>query len=114
MPRAVVITKLDHARANYENALAAAQRAFGDKVLPLYLPADSPCTGLIGLLSQNHYEYAGGKRTDSHRPDPSYADAIEEMRGSLIEGIIEESEDETLMERYLGGEDIDQSVLIDD
>ena len=63
MPRAVLITKLDHARANYENALAAAQQAFGDKVLPLYLPADTPCTGLIGLLSQTHFEYADGKRT---------------------------------------------------
>jgi elongation factor G len=114
MPRAVIITKLDHARANYDNALAAAQRAFGDKVLPLYLPANSPCTGLIGLLSGNHYEYAGGKRTGTHEPDSSYADAIEETRGSLIEGIIEESEDETLMERYLGGEEIDQSVLIED
>src|SRR6266545_6556193 len=31
MPRAVVITKLDHARANYESALTAAQEAFGDK-----------------------------------------------------------------------------------
>ena len=39
MPRAVVVTKLDHARANYDNALAGAQQAFGDKVLPLYLPA---------------------------------------------------------------------------
>ena len=38
MPRAVVITKLDHARANYQEALAAAQNSFGDKVLPLYLP----------------------------------------------------------------------------
>ncbi|HEX2286630.1 MAG TPA: GTP-binding protein, partial [Mycobacterium sp.] len=114
MPRAVVITKLDHARANYDNALAAAQQAFGDKVLPLYLPADSPCTGLIGLLSQTHYEYSGGKRTGTHEPDASYADAIEEMRGTLIEGIIEESEDETLMDRYLGGEAIDQSVLIKD
>ena len=114
MPRAVVITKLDHARANYDSALAAAQEAFGDKVLPLYLPADTPCTGLIGLLSQTHYEYADGKRTSTHAPDASYADAIEELRGTLIEGIIEESEDETLMERYLGGEEIDQSVLIDD
>jgi elongation factor G len=114
MPRAVVITKLDHARANYDNALAAAQRAFGDKVLPLYLPADSPCTGLIGLLSTTHYEYADGKRTATHEPDPSYTDAITEQRGSLIEGIIEESEDETLMERYLGGEQIDQSALIED
>jgi len=114
MPRAVVITKLDHARANYESALAEAQQAFGDKVLPLYLAADTPCTGLIGLLSQTHYEYAGGKRTTTHAPDASYSDAIEELRGTLIEGIIEESEDETLMERYLGGEEIDQSVLIDD
>lgn len=124
MPRAVVITKLDHARANYDNALAAAQHAFGDKVLPLYLPAgrakpggkesDSPCTGLIGLLSQTHYEYADGKRTGTHEPDDAYADTMSEHRGTLIEGIIEESEDETLMERYLGGEQIDQSALIDD
>jgi elongation factor G len=110
MPRGVVITKLDHARASYESALAAARNAFGDKVLPLYLPAGS---GLIGLLSQTHYEYSDGKRT-THEPDPSYGDQIEELRGTLIEGIIEESEDETLMERYLGGEEIDQSVLIDD
>ncbi len=123
MPRAVVVTKLDHARANYDNALAAAQQAFGDKVMPLYLPAGGGsiagtagggCTGLIGLLSQTHFEYADGKRTTSHDPDASFGDAIEQMRGSLIEGIIEESEDETLMERYLGGEEIDQSVLIDD
>ncbi|MBW0017939.1 MAG: elongation factor G-like protein EF-G2 [Mycobacterium sp.] len=110
MPRAVVITKLDHARANYQEALVAAQDAFGDKVLPLYLPVGD---GLIGLLSQQHYEYSGGTRT-THPPDPSNADQIEEARGALIEGIIEESEDESLMERYLGGESIDESVLIED
>jgi len=110
MPRAVVITKLDHARANYDNALTTAQDAFGDKVLPLYLPAGE---GLIGLLSQTHYEYQDGRRT-AHPPDSAFADQIEEARGTLIEGIIEESEDESLMERYLGGEKIDESVLIDD
>ncbi|BBZ42571.1 elongation factor G-like protein EF-G2 [Mycobacterium conspicuum] len=114
MPRAVVITKLDHARANYQEALAAAQNAFGDKVLPLYLPTGMPsCTGLIGLLSQTYYKYDGGKRT-TQPPDPSDADRIEEARGTLIEGIIEESEDESLMERYLGGEKIDESVLVED
>ncbi|BBX64458.1 elongation factor G-like protein [Mycobacterium saskatchewanense] len=114
MPRAVVITKLDHARANYYEALTAAQNAFGDKVLPLYLPTGLPaCEGLIGLLSQTRYSYAGGKRT-AQPPDPSDADRIEEARGTLIEGIIEESEDESLMERYLGGESIDESVLVQD
>ncbi|MEB3980659.1 elongation factor G-like protein EF-G2 [Mycobacterium sp. 663a-19] len=110
MPRAVVITKLDHARANYQEALTAAQEAFGDKVLPLYLPTGN---GLIGLLSQTQYEYTDGTRT-TRSPDESDADRIEEARGTLIEGIIEESEDESLMERYLGGETIDESVLIDD
>lgn len=110
MPRAVVITKLDHARANYSEALAAAQNAFGDKVLPLYLPTSD---GLIGLLSQQRYQYSDGTRTVLP-PDESDADHIEEARGTLIEGIIEESEDESLMERYLGGEPIDESVLISD
>lgn len=110
MPRAVVITKLDHARANYDNALDAAQNAFGDKVLPLYLPAGD---GLIGLLSQKHLGYADGTRS-TQDPDSSYAGQIEQSRGALIEGIIEESEDESLMERYLGGEEIDQAGLIDD
>jgi elongation factor G len=123
MPRAVVVTKLDHARANYDNALVAAQAAFGDKVLPLYLPANSgsiagttgvPCTGLIGLLSQTHYEYSDDGKGSTREPVSSYVDRLSELRGTLIEGIIEESEDETLMERYLDGEEIDEKVLIED
>lgn len=110
MPRAVVITKLDHARANYGSALQGAQDAFGDKVLPLYFPAGA---GVIGLLTGSHYEYFNGKRT-IHPPDGTYSERIDELRGTLIEGIIEESEDESLMERYLGGEVIDQAVLIED
>jgi elongation factor G len=119
LPRAVVITKLDHARANYANTLASAQHAFGDKVAPLYFPAgDSGSNagsagGFIGLLTRTHYDYSGGTRT-TRPPDGSYDDEIAELRGSLIEGIIEESEDETLMERYLNGEEIDESVLIAD
>jgi elongation factor G len=97
MPRAVVITKLDQARADYDGVLAQAQEAFGDKVMPLYVPerTDGEVTSLTGLLD------AG---------DGSY----EDLRGSLIEGVIEESEDETLMDRYLGGEEISPEVLTDD
>src|SRR3954463_11033368 len=96
MPRAVVITKLDQARADYDGVLAAAQAAFGDKVLPLYVPVrdGDDVTGLVDLMNDD------GEHED--------------LRGALIEGIIEESEDETLMDRYLGGEEIDQSVLIED
>ena len=42
------------------------------------------------------------------------ADQAETLRGELIEGIIQESEDESLMDRYLSGEEIDPKVLIED
>jgi elongation factor G len=84
MPRAVVVTKLDHARASFAGAVQSAQESFGDKVIPLYLPDGD---GLVSLLADD---------------------------ATLIEGIIEESEDETLMERYLGGEQIDNAVLVAD
>ncbi len=96
MPRAVVITKLDQARADYDGVLTAAQAAFGDKVLPLYVPVrdGSEVTGLVDLMVDD------GDHDD--------------LRGALIEGIIEESEDETLMDRYLGGEEISHDTLTKD
>ena len=39
---------------------------------------------------------------------------MDEARNRLIEGIIAESEDETLMDRYLGGEQIDVKTLVED
>ncbi|MEZ5093371.1 elongation factor G-like protein EF-G2 [Nocardioides sp.] len=97
MPRAVVITKLDQARADYDGVLLQAQDAFGDKVMPLYLPVrdGEEVTALAGLLSPSEH-------------------ADDEQRGSLIEAVIEESEDETLMERYLGGEEVAEDVLVAD
>ncbi len=99
MPRAVVVTKLDHARADYPGVLAQAQAAFGDKVLPAFLPVHEggALVGLAGLID--------GKDAEG--------DAVDQ-RAALIEAVIEESEDETLMERYLGGEEIGADVLVAD
>jgi elongation factor G len=113
MPRAVVITKIDHQRAEFQATLDACREAFGDAVAPLYLPVGEPVNGLIGLLSQKLYSYAGGVRTEG-APAAEDADRMSELRGELIEGIITESEDESLMDRYLSGEDIEPKVLIED
>jgi elongation factor G len=115
MPRAVVITKVDHGRADYATVLAECQGAFGEGVLPLYLPVpaagDTGVSGLIGLLSETLYDYSSGKAVASPASD---VDRMGPARDTLIEGIITESEDETLMERYLSGETVPTDVLIGD
>ena len=59
LPRAVVISRLDHPRADFDAAVARCRLAFGDAILPLYLPvrADGALTGLLGLLSGTVSEY---------------------------------------------------------
>src|SRR5439155_9435981 len=95
MPRAVVITRLDSPRANFEDTLAACQSAFGDGVLPLYLPLhgnasggdENSVGGLIGLLSQQVFDYSSGSR-EQRDPEPEHLPLIEASRNALIEGII--------------------------
>ncbi|MGW7266642.1 elongation factor G-like protein EF-G2 [Streptomyces sp. NPDC054842] len=125
MPRAIVVTHLEAARADFEEMTRICADAFGaddpDAVLPLYLPlrgapgpdGHAPVTGLIGLLSQRLFDYSSGERKESE-PGPEQLPLIDEARNRLIEGIIAESEDETLMDRYLGGEEIDLKTLVQD
>jgi elongation factor G len=103
MPRAVVVSRCDHARADIEATIAACRDAFGSGVAPLYLPirtGDGGVAGLYGLLSQT--------------PAGQAPAGVEDARGTLIEGIIEQSEDETLLERYLSGETLELDTLIKD
>ncbi|SCL47549.1 translation elongation factor 2 (EF-2/EF-G) [Micromonospora citrea] len=118
MPRAVAVSRLDHPRADFDEAVALCQRVFGDNVLPLYLPMlgdDGVSTvGLLGLITRRVFDYTAGLPADVREPDPEHLPAIVESRNELIEGIIAESEDETLMDRYLEGEEIGTDVLVDD
>ncbi|RKT03698.1 translation elongation factor 2 (EF-2/EF-G) [Streptomyces sp. 3211.6] len=125
MPRAIVVTHLEAARSDYSQMASVCGEIFGaddpDAVIPLYLPllaapgpdGHSPVTGLLGLLSRRVYDYSSGARAERD-PDPAELALIEGARARLIEGIIAESEDETLMDRYLGGENIDVKTLVDD
>jgi elongation factor G len=97
-PRAVVINRLDAPRADLGHALAACREAFGgvdgNAVLPLYVPS-ADGSRLIDLLIATDAEY-------------------EVDRSALIEAIIAESEDESLLDRYLSGETLDPEMLAAD
>ena len=73
MPRAVVIARLDHQRADAAAEMAACQEAFGAGVLPLYLPASGGRQGLLGLITRRFFDYSDGhppKVSDARRERP--------------------------------------------
>ncbi|GAB4587680.1 hypothetical protein Ntsu_55120 [Nocardia sp. IFM 10818] len=122
MPRAIVLTHLDTARADFEDMTDTCREILGggaaESMLPLHLPvygpksADGhrPVTGLIDLLTQHVYDYSAGEHTETPASEEQL-ELMAEARNRLIEGIIAESEDETLMERYISGEEIDLATL---
>ena len=86
----------------------------GQAVLPLYLPVAtaSRADGSSACCRAPSTTTAVGSRrgsrpTDAGRPRRT-------QRGALIEAIINNSEDESLLDRYLDGEDIGLEVLVDD
>lgn len=114
MPRAVVIARLDHQRADAAAEMAACQETFGAGVLPLYLPATGGKQGLLGLITRRFLDYSDGYPPSVGEPDDDDLEQMADARNELIEGIIAESEDETLMDRYLEGEEIETGTLISD
>ncbi|MBM7804330.1 elongation factor G [Geodermatophilus bullaregiensis] len=105
MPRAVVVTQLDRARADVEETVRLCRQELGDGVASLHLVARGPggsVSGLVSLLEPH---------VDDDTPGLEEADRL---RAELIEGVIGESEDETLMDRYLAGEELSVTDLVAD
>ncbi|MEU7768752.1 elongation factor G-like protein EF-G2 [Nocardia sp. NPDC049190] len=125
MPRAIVITHLDTARAEFDEMTETCRRVLGngssENILPLHLPVygpkgpdgHRPVTGMVELLPSCVGDYSSGEEVEND-PSPEQLPELAEARNRLIEGIIAESEDETLMDRYLEGEAIGLETLVAD
>jgi elongation factor G len=114
MPRAVAVTKLEQARADFDETVSRCQREFGD-AQPLRLPllADGLVTGEVDVLRRTAVTSPGGEAAPLP-PGAAEAVLLEERRAALMESIIEQSEDEVLLERHLGGEEIDFELVAQD
>lgn len=115
MPRAIVMTKLDDGRTTFDVALSEIQGVLGKSVQPAYAPlvVGGQITGNLSLVSQQVHDYGSGS-LESRAANSDELATIEQHRSDLVEGIIEESEDADLMDRYLEGDELKEDELLAD
>ena len=103
IPRLFFINKLDREFVSFDGVLSELQETFDSGVAPLELPiSEGPgFCGVADLLSDDAWLYEGTSITETAIP-ADMADRVEQVRESLIEGIVVADDD--LLERYLEGE----------
>lgn len=106
VPAVLVLSRLDHARADEAAALATCRRVAegsGEVLVPVTRTEKGP----DGTLTV-HPLLEGPDGTDPTAEDP------EDLRRELVETLIEQAEDEALLERWIGGEAVPLAALRED
>jgi len=110
--RLLYVNKMDRENADFAAAIASARARLGASVVPLEMPIGAAGTfrGIVEILHRRAYIYAGRDGQASEVPIPAeLADEVEAYRAQLIERIAEC--DDALIEKFLGGEPIEEDEL---
>ena len=108
LPRIIFVNKMDRERADFFHVVEDISKNFDVKATPIFLPigAEEKFKGLVDLIKMKAYLYSrdgDGKFEDSEIPE-DMAETVGEWREKMIENIVEA--DDTLMEKYLEGEEL--------
>jgi elongation factor G len=114
--RLIFVNMLDRERADFFRTLESLKASFGPHVVATEIPIGSEheTRGVIDLVDMKAYEYAGDGTTRdccSEVPIPDdLAELAQEYREKLMDEVAENSE--SLMERYLEGEEISHDEIV--
>jgi elongation factor G len=108
LPRAIVINRLDRENADFDRTLQQIQATWGAKCVPVHLPIgkEHDFKGVVDVLSQKAYV---GEKGAEEAISAEHQGPADQWREKLIEGAAET--DDTLIEKYLGGEDLSAEEL---
>jgi elongation factor G len=114
LARMICVTMLDRERADFERALGQLKEAFGPHVVATEIPIgrEHGIRGVVDLVDMKAYAYedaARGSATEIPIPDEMVAQA-QDYRERLMDEVAEVSD--TLMERYLEGEEIGHDEIV--
>ncbi len=114
VPRIAFVNKMDRVGANFFRCVDMMRTRLGAKPVPLQLPigAEDEFQGMVDLIEGKAYYFDSQDAGTNLRVEEVPADLMdkyEEMRAEMIEAVAEE--DETLLEKYLGGEELTADEL---
>jgi elongation factor G len=109
VPRMIFANKMDRVGANFERCVEMIRDRLTKAALPIQLPVGSGelFTGHIDIIERKQYIFDNatlGKTFTVTDVPAEFHDAVEAARHALIDMVVEH--DETLMEKYLGGEEL--------
>ena len=116
VPRIVFVNKMDRTGADFFNVLEMMRTRLGVEAVPLQLPLgrEDSFRGVVDLVRQKAIVYDGEQLGAIFREEEipaEMAEQVAEYREKLLEAAAETDDD--LMEKYLGGEQIEEAQLKD-
>jgi len=114
VPRIAFVNKMDRAGADFYNVLDMMRKRLGANPLPVFLPIGSGdmFTGIIDLINNRSILYKDeslGQEFEFGPIPKDMAEKVEEFRYHLVEEIA--SYDDSLLEKYLEGEELTEKEL---
>src|SRR4029077_20141816 len=115
IPRLFFVSLMDKEQANFEKVYDQIKERLTPKVIPVEIPVGEGAEfhGIINLFSKKCHLYKKGTKAGEYEEvdvPAEYQDRFERYSKELIERIAET--DDTLLERYLGGEEIGRDEAI--
>jgi elongation factor G len=113
VPRLIFVNKMDRVGANYFRVVDQLRNRLGANAHPIQLPIGSEDSfkGIIDLVEMKAHIYTNDLGTNIEVVDipDEFKQQAEEYHNSLVEAVVEQ--DDTLMEKYLEGQEISTDEL---
>ncbi len=113
VPRIAFVNKMDRVGANFLRVLDMMRTRLGATPVAVQLPigAEDTFVGVVDLIDRVAlvFDRDNGEKFETTDVPANMVDQVNEARQALVEAIVEH--DDTLLERYLSGDDIEAAVL---
>src|SRR5436189_466061 len=112
LPRVVFVNMLDRERADFYRALEQFRSQLAERCVAVHLPIGSEheLTGIVDLLHMKAYMSPEGGKEGEPTEIPAELEAqVAEYREKLLDSVVET--DESLMERYLDGQELSEEEV---